>query len=330
MLGLGINHQKLKFFIFSLTFLVSTLLFAADNSEVHKTERLMYFVLLQLIVIILAGRLGGLLAKRTGQNAAVGEIIMGILLGPSLLGLLLPGFFHYVFRSAPPEPLAILSQIGLLLLMFQIGLEFNFSHLQAVHYRKSVLWVSMASLLCPFATGFVVGYYGATQLSPGVNALHSGLFVATAFSITALPILGRILMDLGMTNHPIGVIAISSAAINDVVGWVLLAVVTALTTAKFSAASFAFTLVLIATFFIASWYVVRPLAHQALNLIEKKSGTEFSDLSLGFLLSLIFLAGLCTYLLGIFAIFGGFMMGVILHDREPLVRAWRERMGQFV
>jgi Kef-type K+ transport system membrane component KefB len=163
-----------------------------------------------------------------------------------------------------------------------------------------------------------------------VNALHSGLFVATAFSITALPILGRILIDLGMTNHPIGVIAISSAAINDVVGWVLLAVVTALTTAQFSAASFAFTLVLIAFFFIASWYVVRPLTHKILNRIEEKTARDFSDLSLGFLLSLIFLAGLCTYLLGIFAIFGGFMMGVILHDRERLVQAWRERMGQFV
>ena len=206
---------------------------------VHQTELLLYFTLLQLAIIVLAGRLGSTVAVRIGQTAAVGEIIVGILLGPSFFGLVAPELFHYAFRSSPPEPLQMLSQLGLILLMFQIGLEFDFSHLneQAQPHRRDP----------------------SGRREPGA-ALRAGARVrrtcprrccrrspiwwdrrcssATAFSITALPILGRILIDFGMTRAPLGVIAISAAAINDVIGWMMLALVTALTVANFDAGTF--------------------------------------------------------------------------------------------
>ena len=100
------------------------------NSQVHATEQLLFFTLVQLTIIVLAARAGGALFRRFGQSVAVGEIVTGILLGPSMFGTLAPGVFDWVFRSAPPQPMLILSQIGLLLLMFQIGLEFDFGHLQ--------------------------------------------------------------------------------------------------------------------------------------------------------------------------------------------------------
>ena len=155
------------------------------------------------------------------------------------------------------------------------------------------------------------------------------LFVGTGFSITALPILGRILMELDLTRTRVGVIAISSAAINDVVGWLMLAVVTALTVAQFSPAGFALKIALISLYVAFCWWVVRPLLLRLL----RRSGADGGRLSpnlVGILISAIFLSGMTTYHLGIFAIFGGFMLGVLLHDQAAFVRAWRNKVGDFV
>jgi Kef-type K+ transport system membrane component KefB len=311
---------------------------AVHQVAVHQTEAVLFFTLLQLTVIVLAGRLGGELAHRVGQSPAVGEIIVGILLGPSLFGLLAPEVFHYVFRSTPPAPMQMLSQIGLILLMFQIGLEFDFAHLTERHNRRAVSYIATASMVVPFALGFAFGYGSAAHLSPGADRLASALFIGTAFSITALPILGRMMIEFKITRLPIGVIAISSAAINDVVGWLLLALVTALTLAQFSAAAFAVKVALVAAFFLAWWVVVRPLMKRLIRLSqsgpapvgEKAGRGKLTHNLLGILLAGIFISAITTYQLGIFAIFGGFMMGVILHDEHELIEAWKERIGHFV
>ncbi len=294
-----------------------------------QTEALLFFTLLQLVIIVLAGRLGGTVAVRIGQTAAVGEIIAGIVLGPSLFGLAAPELFHYAFRSSRPEPMQMLSQLGLILLMFQIGLEFDFSHLSEKRNRTAVTRVAALSLVLPFALGLAFGYASAPVLSPQSNPTASALFVATAFSITALPILGRILIDFGMTGASLGVIAISAAAINDVVGWLLLALVTTLTVANFDAGDFGLKVSLVLGFILLCWFVVRPLMKRLVRRAHPHHGRLSSNL-LGVLLAAIFLAAMATYLLGIFAIFGGFIMGVILHDEHELVVAWKERIGQFV
>lgn len=296
---------------------------------VHQTEALLYFTLLQLAIIVIAGRVGSTVAVRIGQAAAVGEIIVGILLGPSFFGLVAPELFHYAFRSSPPEPMQMLSQLGLILLMFQIGLEFDFSHLSEKRNRTAVTRVAAMSLVLPFALGLGFGYLSAPVLSPQSNLTGSALFVATAFSITALPILGRILIDFGMTQAPLGVIAISAAAINDVIGWMMLALVTALTVANFDAGTFGLKVGLVVGFMLLCWFVVRPLMKRLVRRANPHDGRMPNNL-LGMLLATIFLAAMVTYLLGIFAIFGGFMMGVILHDEHELVAAWKERLGQFV
>ncbi|MEK6664787.1 MAG: cation:proton antiporter [Pseudomonadota bacterium] len=301
----------------------------AINIAAHKTEALLFFTLLQLTVIVLAARIGGGVALRIGQTAAVGEIIVGILLGPSLFGLLAPELFQYVFHSGAPEPMQMLSQIGLVLLMFQIGLEFDFSHLSEKRNRKAMLWVASASLLAPFALGYGIGHISAPILSPSAHPFASALFIATAFSITALPILGRIMMEFDMTRTPIGVIAISAAAINDVIGWLLLALITTLTLSNFDGPSFALKVVLVMVFFALSWFGVRPLMKRILHRFDARSGALTNNL-LGIVLAAIFLSAMTTYQLGIFAIFGGFMMGVLLHDEHAFVTTWRKRISPFV
>ncbi len=301
----------------------------AAQSTVHQNEALLFFVLLQLVVIVVAARVAGPAATRIGQTAAVGEIVVGLLLGPSLFGVVAPNAFHYVFRSVPAMPLNMLSQIGLILLMFQIGLEFDFGHLTERRNRKAVWSVAVAGLAAPFALGYGFGRWVAPILSPAADPVASALFVATAFSITALPILGRILIDLGLARTPLGVVAISAAAINDVVGWLLLAMVTAIAVADFSPVGFVVKVALVGAFFAAAWCVARP----ALRAVIGRLSTHADPLPhalIGVVLTAIFVGAMTTYQLGIFAIFGGFTMGVILHRERALAAAWNQRVGAFV
>ena len=152
-------------------------------SSVHAMERLLFFTLLQLAVIVLAARAGGALAQRWGQSAVVGEILVGVLLGPSLFGVIAPQAFETVFRSTPAEPLTLLSQVGLLLLMFQIGLEFDFSHLAQRVHRRTVWAVAAAGLAAPFAIGAALGAWmpreiaGMTTYQLGIFAIFGGFLV---------------------------------------------------------------------------------------------------------------------------------------------------------
>src|ERR1051326_5913149 len=205
------------------------ILAAVVTSSVHETERLVSFTLVELLAILISARIAGKIANWLGPPRVVGEIVGGLLLGPSLFGRLFPNQFEFVFHSISPVPLVILSQIGLCLLMFQIGLEFDFSHLKEKQNRTLVLSVAAAGIALPFALGWLVAGWSHDALAPDVNPLGYRLFIAVALSITAIPILGRIMMELGITRTRLGAIAITAAALNDVTGWILLAIVSALT-----------------------------------------------------------------------------------------------------
>ncbi len=301
------------------------------NAGVHATEQLLFFTLLQLCVIVLAARAAGVVAVRVGQAAVVGEIVMGILLGPSLFGALAPETFATVFRSASPLPLTIMSQVGLLFLMFQIGLEFDFSHLTEKKHTRAVMAVASAGLVAPFALGYGFAMLAPVAFLANPDRTSFALFVATAFSITALPILGRIMMEFKLTREPLGVIAISAAAINDVIGWLLLALVTMLTTAAWSGLGFGLRVAGVVAFGLGSWWLVRPLLERLVDrqLAHAAPGSLPPTL-MSVIIAVIFAAGMTTYWLGIFAIFGGFMMGVLLHSRTDFAARWQDRVGSFI
>ena len=302
---------------------------AASQIAVHKTEALLFFTLMQLAIIIGLARLAGVVARKLGQAQSVGEIIAGILLGPSLLGWLAPEMFAFVFRSVPSDPMTIMSQIGLILLMFQIGMDFDFSHLSEPENRRVVISVATMGIALPFILGLGLGYFSAPHLAASSETTAYALFIATAMSITAVPILGRIMGEFDLTRTRLGVVTITSAAINDVIGWVLLAVVTAMTLASFSAGDTAFKLVGLVSYAAILWWAVRPLLLRVLRSVHP-DGRALPPNLLAFMFAAIFLSAMVTYKLGVFAIFGGFMLGVLVYDQHDFVAAWKEKVERFV
>lgn len=299
------------------------------GSAVHQTENLVFFVLLDLIIIIFTARLGGNLARQLGQPRAVGEIVAGLLLGPSLCGALFPEVFAYLFQSIPSAPLSAISQLGLILLMFQIGMDFDFSHLKEIQNRAAVTGVSVACIVLPFALGYGVGKMSAPYLAPDIPSLPYSLFIGTALSITAVPILGRIMMEFDLTRTRMGAVVISSAAVNDVTGWTILAVISALSLSHFSIEAVFMQLAWIGLYILVCWLIVRPLLRWIIGRYSLRQDRMPQNL-LGTMLVLVFISGLCTYKIGIFAIFGGFMLGVLVHDQVEFVALWKKTIGDFV
>lgn len=305
-------------------------------------EAVLLPILVQLVAIILAARLFGLMARRFHQPAAVGELIAGLLLGPSFLARFWPEghawLFHPAIHGTPAEiqPLldamlhwifTVLSQIGLVLLLFLVGLEFDFSHLKLS--GKSALAISLAGIILPFGLGaalapLLLPYLEVHPLT-GEAAPQLGftLFMGAAMSITALPMLGRIMMEMGITTTRIGTIAISAAAVNDAVGWILLASVAAIVRGSFEpyaiglmvAATLGYTLLLLVV--LGPW--LRRWARSTIS-----STGEVGTTGLAILLVLVLASSVVTNLIGIFAIFGAFLLGAVL---SPEVK-FREAVGR--
>jgi Kef-type K+ transport system membrane component KefB len=299
------------------------------TSGVHASEDLLFSVLVQLIIMIGAARALNIVARRLGQPGAVGEIIAGLMLGPSLLGALAPALSISLFGATPAPAITIISQIGLTLLMFQIGMEFEFGHLETPQHRKGALLIAAASVLVPLAGGLALGWASAPSLAPGIDPLLYALFFGNALAITALPILGRILAQFGLTDKPVGVVAIAAAAVNDVAGWVLLASISALAAARFSGGALALQLAGIATLLIIARVVLAPLASRLVAAFPPNGG-RLDPTLMAAMLAMTFGLAICTYKLGIFAIFGGFLGGLIMHRHVGFVSAWKGQVGGFV
>jgi Kef-type K+ transport system membrane component KefB len=299
------------------------------QSSVHATENLLFITLLQLIVMIAAARMGNRLLRALGQPGVVGEIVAGLVLGPSLFGHFFPAAAVFVFGATPSMPITIISQIGLVLLMFQIGTDFEFGHLSRPRNRNGTIGIAAASVAVPFALGFAIGEMSAPYLAPRIDSLTYSLFFGVGLAITAVPILGRILREFDLTHTEIGVVAISAAAVNDVIGWVMLAGISAYASARFSAGGIGLQVGGIALLLLLAWYVLRPLVKRLLAAMPIVNGQLPPNL-MTVVICLAFAAGICTYKLGIFAIFGGFLAGLLFHRDRRFVDAWRNQVGKFV
>jgi Kef-type K+ transport system membrane component KefB len=295
----------------------------------HSTEDLLSFVLMQLIVMIGAARLFHGLARRLGQPGVTGEIVAGLLLGPSCFGHFFPGAALALFGRSAAAPITVISQIGLILLMFQIGTDFEFGHLRNARYRAATFAVALASISIPFALGLGFGRLSAATLAPGINPVTYSLFCGVGVCITAVPILGRILREFGLTDQPIGVIAISAAAINDVIGWILLACTAAYATGHLSAPFVLWKFGAILAGVGAMRFALLPAARLLLRAFPVE-GARLDPGLMAMVFCLMFGFGLYTKAIGIFTIFGGFAAGVLFHREAAFVAAWRAQVGQFV
>lgn len=299
------------------------------NVSIHQTENLLFITLLQLIVMVGAARYMHTVFRRLGQPGVIGEILAGLLLGPSLVGHFFPQASHALFGEHASAPITVISQIGLILLMFQIGMDFEFAHLSTRRNRRATIAVTLFSVSVPLAVGVLLGYLSAPALAPKIDAVHYSLFFGLGLAITAVPILGRILRQYGLTHTEVGVVAISAAAINDVIGWLLLSAVSAYAASKFSGSHVLFQFGGLLAITAVLWFVLRPLATALVARFPARDGEVDPNL-MAIVICLIFILGTCTYQLGIFSIFGGFAGGVLFHRHKAFVEAWRRQVGRFV
>lgn len=299
------------------------------TASTHQTESLLFFILLQLIVMIGVARIMSTVFRALGQPGVIGEIVAGLLLGPSLFGHFFPESSILLFGEKAAAPITIISQIGLILLMFQIGTDFEFGHLKTGRNRRAMFTVAALSVAVPFGLGVLIGEISAPVLASGIDTLTYSLFVGVALAITAVPILGRIMREFGLTRTELGVVAIAAAALNDVAGWVMLAGVSAYAAAHFTVRAMAFQLGGISVLGLVLWFVLRPAVDWLLRRMPPRQGQLPANL-LAIVLCLIFVLGISTYQLGIFTIFGGFAAGLLFHRHPTFVEAWRQQVGQFV
>jgi Kef-type K+ transport system membrane component KefB len=294
----------------------------------NEIQELLLHVLIQLSVIIVAARMGAWLLGKFGQPQVVGEIMAGLVLGPSLLGRLAPGTVEFLFPANAVLVFRVLSELGLVLLMFLIGLEFEFSHLRQV--GRAAVAVAGAGIALPFTLGVALALWIHPLVAVEVNRLGFVLIVAVALSITAIPILGRIMIELNIHRTRLGTLTITAAAIDDAVGWILLAAVSALIHGGFDLWTVVRMVLLTIAFVIVCWLVSRTLLAQTMDFLLRRADGELSLVGLSTVLVMVFVAAAATNMIGIFAIFGPFVLGAVLSDQHEFRDAVNRRLREIV
>lgn len=285
-------------------------------------------LLLQLAAMLMLARIFAEVAQKFKQPAVVGELIAGILLGPTILGTFFPDIHEFLFMSNQQANLALdgFVQVAVVLLLFIAGLEVEL-HL-VWSQGKSAINISFLGLVVPFVVGFVFPYFFPEffGLADGDRLLFS-LFLGTAMSITALPVVVRILMDTNLFKTKMGMLIVASAMVNDIIGWLIFSVILSLM-GKSSNLSMVNTIgvTLVFTFFMLT--LGKLLINKSLPWVNKKMAWPGGVLSIS--MAFCFLLAAFTEWLGIHAIFGAFLLGVALGDSDHMSERAKEIVHQFI
>lgn len=280
------------------------------SAMAHNLAHPLFILLAQIVTIILAARVFGWICKKIGQPTVIGEIIAGIVLGPSLVGLYFPGFSEALFPVASLGNLQFLSQIGLILFMFVVGMELDLKVLRSKAHDAVV--ISHASIVIPFALGVGLAWYVYGSFAPaGVRFSSFALFLGIAMSITAFPVLARIVQERGLHRTRLGTVVITCAAADDITAWCLLAAVIAIVKAG-SFVSALYTIALAALYVVLMLKVVRPFLRRVGDLHVRRENLSKPIVAIFFLTLL--LSAMATELIGIHALFGAFMAGAIMPE----------------
>lgn len=273
----------------------------------HALQHPLALLLLQIIVIVLVARIFGRLAQFIKQPAVVGEMIAGICLGPSLLGWLWPGSGQFLFPAESLKSLQFLSQIGLAFFMFIVGMELDAGNVK--HKAHDAIMISHASIVFPFFLGVSLAYYIYPSFAPAhVSFLSFALFMGIAMSITAFPVLARIVQERRLTGTPLGTLAITCAAADDITAWCLLAAVVAIA----KAGSLVGTLITLgsALLFVGiMMYLVKPWLNKKLRQLI---GAAKPKAAVALVFLVVLMSAWVAEVIGIHALFGAFMAGVIM------------------
>lgn len=280
------------------------------SSMQHNFQDPLAILLAQIVMIILVARLFGWIFKKIGQPTVIGEIIAGIVLGPSLVGMYFPEFSAALFPVESLGNLKFLSQIGLILFMFVIGMELDMKVLK--NKASEAIVISHASIVFPFALGIGLAYFVYNEFAPeGVEFLSFSLFMGIAMSITAFPVLARIVQERGIHKTKLGAIVITCAAADDITAWCLLAVVIAIVKAgDFVGSLYVISLALV--YVMVMIFIVKPFLKRIGDLYGSKDSIGKPVMAIFFLI--LIMSSYATEVIGIHALFGAFMMGSIMPD----------------
>ena len=297
---------------------------SADAPGVAAKPDILLHVLGALVSILLLGRWLGKLFVHFGQPRVIGEIVAGIMLGPSLLGWLSPEAMNFVLPREVGPYLGIIAQIGVILYMFLVGLDFNAGLLRS--RAHATVAISHASIVAPFLLGAILALWLYPKLAPpNVPFTSFALFMGVAMSITAFPVLARILTDRHIENTELGVVALSCAAADDVTAWCLLAFVVGVAQAKLGGA--VLTVILAILFIALMLAVIRPLAIRYLDHRAEKQPPR--RMAVWVLVALL-LSALAAEWIGIHAIFGAFLLGAIIPHDSDVALDFRHKLEDIV
>ncbi len=279
-------------------------------------------LLLQVIIILFTSRIFGIIFRKLGQQTVIGEIIAGVILGPSIFGWLFPDLFAIVFPHNSFISLQFLSQIGLAFFMFVIGMELDLSKIKSK--TQDAIIISQIRIIFPFFLGTCVSYYIFQELAPkDVSFLSFALFMGISMSITAFPVLARIIKERGLTKTPLGVLAITCAAVDDVTAWCLLAAAIAIVKAG-SVTSSLFTIGLAIAYIVFMLYVIKPWL-QKISEKRMKEG-KIGKTVIGISFFLLLLSAYFTEIIGIHALFGSFIAGVVMPNNTRFKEILTEKV----
>jgi len=283
-------------------------------------------LLAQIVVIVCCSRLFGWLMQRLKQPMVIAEMVAGIALGPSLFRRLAPEAHAALFPAGTLGGLQLLSQVGLILFMFLIGLKLDLD-LVRQRARASIL-ISHVSIAVPFGLGILLALYLRPQVAAAQgDFLPFALFIGVALSITAFPVLARILEERKLLGTRVGALAMACAAVDDVTAWCLLAFVVA-TAHSGDSRSWLSAIVLTLGYVGVMLLVVRPLLQRLLGRIASEEGMTKSVVAA--ILVMLFLSALGTELIGVHALFGAFFFGVVLPKTSVVTKGLRARLEDLV
>jgi len=289
------------------------------------TRNPLTILLLQIIAIIIVAKLFAAIFRRLGQPPVMGEMVAGIVLGPSLVGWLAPAVTGFLFPATSMTTLGVVSQIGVVLFMFVVGVELDLDHLR--EKASSAIMVSHASIVVPFLMGSALALALYGRLAPANTSFTPfALFLGIAMSITAFPVLARILKDKGLTQTPLGNTALACASVDDVTAWCILAFVTAIVKSSGFLEALR-TLGLTLLFILFMVFLVKPKIE---NFISMRVQTQLHSRRL--LAGIVAFALSCAWFtetIGIHALFGGFLAGVVMPSTPPVQSFLREKIEDF-
>ena len=292
-------------------------------SQIHVNDFL--HVLLALSLVIATARSLGSLFRLIHQPPVVGEMIAGILLGPSLLGHVAPKIFAYILPQSISPLLNVISQVGVILYMFLVGLELDLSKLRVKAH--STIAISHASIVVPFLLGAGLALLLYPRLSTSdVSFTAFSLFLGASMSVTAFPVLARILTDRRIHKTKMGTLTLACAAIDDVSAWCLLAFVVSVTQSHAGGA--VRTILMALGYIVVMVFLMRPLLVRLSHALDSKGRLTQGMLAL--ILLAILLSSLTTESIGIHAIFGAFILGAIIPHNSAIARDLTEKLEDFV